>query len=90
MKIGGESQTRSQRSNLPDFRGDDVGDGDDGDGGGGDGGGDGDDGGDGSDSGEGASITSRRSKPNLISNFLNSRRMTSVAQASTCEISVFL
>ena len=46
MKIGGESHTRSQRSNLPDFRGDggDVGDGDgDGDGSGGDAG----DGGDG-------------------------------------------
>ena len=52
MKIGGGSHTRSQRSNLPDFRGDggDVGDGDgdgDGGGGGGDGGGDGGDGGDG-------------------------------------------
>ena len=66
MKIGRESHTRSQRSNLPDFRGDggDVGDGDvDGDGGGGDGGGDG---GDGGASGDGvcvwlcgASITAR-------------------------------
>ena len=54
MKIGGESHTRSQRSNLPDFRGDggDVGDGDgDGDGGGGDVGGDGGDGGDSGDGG---------------------------------------
>ena len=66
MKIGGESHTRSQRSNLPDFRGDggDVGDGDgdgDGDGSGGDGGGDGGDGGDSGDGGCvcGASITTR-------------------------------
>ena len=27
MKIGGESRTRSQESNFPDFRGDDDGDG---------------------------------------------------------------
>ena len=61
MKIGGESHTKSQRSSLPDFRGDggDVGDGDgDGDG---DDGGDGGDGGDNGDGGRvcGASITVR-------------------------------
>ena len=92
MKIGGESHTRSQRSNLPDFRGDggDVGDGDgdgdgDGNGGGGDGGGDGGDGGDSGDGGCGRvghpSTPASRQAPLRSSQVLSKRPRCSESSA---------